>query len=569
MSAQEVTLPLERYDELRARARPVPEATPAPPLPFALEAVELDVRAGRASARVAQKLTLALYSDDWQSLSLPATGSITAARLGTLAGRLKADDAGVQLVVRGKGRHVVHVESVVPLDEDETAARVTRTLSLAIPRAAAISGSLSTDESDLEEVRIAAGGLPRGPAANARRLEFVAEPGGTLSLQLLGRARALDRAQLPLKCRAVAATLAEVGRTRTRLTAWIRSEILSGRLESLELALPGGFEVTGVKPAELGWEVKAGQLLVTPAAPAERTLELSVELAGEPQLTLDAPLVEPRGCSSSSLLSAVAVTADGFAEVVDPGSGRRAETADLDGLPTAALPAGAAYFVVRDKARAPRWSVTWSEGANVLGAQVDRLLVNLASGRAGRAGYELWAVVRATGATDVVLMPPPGLELLALERDGVPVSPGASEHGLVVPLASGGGPQVVHVLGLVELRIPAEGELAIPLPASSAPIARVEVVAALPADRAYALAREDQRGRTVGVPISRARAVDRAAKGLAALAAHHSSRVGDGGQAVAGAGAVEILQAAWSALVNKPGPLIIRVKPRRQKEEWF
>src|SRR5436305_1675215 len=44
--AQQVTLPLTQYEDLRARANPAAEALAPPPAPFALELADFDVTAG-------------------------------------------------------------------------------------------------------------------------------------------------------------------------------------------------------------------------------------------------------------------------------------------------------------------------------------------------------------------------------------------------------------------------------------------------------------------------------------------------------------------------------------------
>src|SRR5262249_59363127 len=60
LPAQQVTLPLARYEELRARANPEATPAPAPPAPFALESADLAITAGPISARIVTRLTLTL-----------------------------------------------------------------------------------------------------------------------------------------------------------------------------------------------------------------------------------------------------------------------------------------------------------------------------------------------------------------------------------------------------------------------------------------------------------------------------------------------------------------------------
>jgi len=566
--SQEVTLPLAQYEELRERARPTPEPKASPPAEYALEAAQVDIAAGRRSARVSQRLTLSIYTGEWLSLPLPAVGSLTSSQLGTLDGRVKAEE-GVTLVVRGRGRHVVRLDSVVSLAEDKSAARLTRSLALALPAAAAVTGTIASSDSEVQEITVVSGGLRRG-TGTATRIEFVGSPGATLSAVLLGKGRAVDATRLPLKFRAAAAARTDVGRTRVKVYGTVSVEVLAGQLERLDVALPEGFEVASVKPSELGWDVVEGRLVLTPVAPVEKTLVASVELTGEPKEAFAAPLLVPRGAAQLTLLSAVSVSADGLPEVTEPGAARRAEDADLAALPEDVRRSGASFFVVRDPLRPPRWSITWSEEAKVLAAQIDRMLVNAVVGTAGRAAYECWAVVRSSGTAQIDLKLPDGLELLSVERDGSDVRPGSSERGLTVPLAAGTGEQVIHVSALLSsVSVPVEGEMSIPVPGSSAPIARVEVRASLPAGRSYALVQKDRQGPIGAIPGAASRAAQKAPAGLGVLAQRKATASEQGEASFAGVAGAVVLDASWSALSEKPGPVLIQVKPARQKEEWF
>ena len=226
--------------------------------------------------------------------------------------------------------------------------------------------------------------------------------------------------------------------------------------------------------------------------------------------------------------------------------------------------------MVRDREQPPRWSVTWSEGAKVLAAQVDRLLVNFVAGEAGRAAYEFWAVVRSSGTTEIAFRPPQGLELVGVERDGVAIQPGLSENGLVLPLGAGAETQVIHISGLLAgVSLPVEGEYALAVPASSAPIARVEVIASLPPGRAYSLVHEDRRSGLPDVPDWQSQSPAAAGKGLSNLAVRRASSSERAPVSFTDLGRDASLAAGWSALTETPGPLVIRIKPSREKEEWF
>lgn len=563
--AQEVTLPLDRYEALRAQASAAqePPAAPKPPAPFALEAAAVEVHVGADSARVTQRLTLSLYAADWQVVQIAAAGSLTAAQLGTLEGRVQAEP--LALVVRGRGRHEVRIDSVVPLAVDATSARPTRLLRVDLPAAAAVTGSVHALD-DVEEVVFSAGGVVR--ATTGRRWDFAGAPGRALELTLLGKARAPLKARLPLKMKTVSTTLATLGRTRLAVRASVSVRVQQGQLDQLRLAVPQGLDVVSVSAPGAAWDVDGAALVVTPPAPVEDSWSLTVDLAGEPRDALPAPLLVPQGDPAPVLLAALKVEADGFPEVVDAGSGRRPEDEELLAVPDELKPAGVRLLLVRDAAHPPSWAVTWPQKSQVLGAQVDRLLVDVVAGRAGRAAYQCWAVVRSSGQTRLALRMPAGFEPIAAERDGVAVTPGVSEEGLLlVPLAASSDPQAVHVSGLLRQEVPAEGKLELPVPAASAPVASVELRAGLPGDRTYTLEAAERAHSFEAVPAARARQKG-AASGLGTLARPAAARLRASEPFRIPAGYARV-EARWSALSPAPGPLVLRVKPMRAKEEWF
>jgi hypothetical protein len=161
--AQQVTVPLSKYEELRARANPSADDPALPPAPFALEVADLSIQAGEASARLVQDLRLTLYTDRWQTIPLGGRGSFIASDFGDLEGRVEAKEGSWSLQARGRGAHRVRLESVVPVERDETATRPTWGFSLWVPPAAVVRGRIEAPPG-VEEVVIGGPGLVRRAA---------------------------------------------------------------------------------------------------------------------------------------------------------------------------------------------------------------------------------------------------------------------------------------------------------------------------------------------------------------------------------------------------------------------
>lgn len=207
----------------------------------------------------------------------------------------------------------------------------------------------------------------------------------------------------------------------------------------------------------------------------------------------------------------------------------------------------------------------------MLAAQVDRLLVDVAVGEAGRASYQLWAEVRNRGAQQLLFTLPAGFELIEARRDGSPVGPGTAGiqgGSLAVPLLTQEAPQVVYLLGVAAFALPGEkGPFEVALPALSAPAAQVEVRLILPGGRSYELA-DPTRAGTVGAPPQAAArlAANTMAQQVAVWTPNTSASPGN--LFPCPPGFVQI-NAVWSALSATPAALSLRAEAAKEKVQWF
>jgi hypothetical protein len=286
------------------------------------------------------------------------------------------------------------------------------------------------------------------------------------------------------------------------------------------------------------------------------------------------PLLVPADSHRPLLLTKAALRGDGLLELTDPGAVRAPAETETAGLSDDVRGAPGPPVAVLDPARPPRWRAEWADRTEVLAAQVDRLLVDVVVGEAGRAAYQLWAEVRNRGAQQLVIVPPPGFELVAGHRDGEPVSPGAAGAGLAVPLSSGETAQVIHLAGLLPVQLPkGQGRIELPLPALSAPAGRVEVRLILPGGRGYELA-EASRSGPIGLPPGHAaRSARRDQVVSANMIAQQVLSLPAGARTASNLFPLppgfRLLQAAWSALSPTPGPLAVRVENDKEDVEWF
>lgn len=579
---QEVLLPLDRYEALLQRADPEPTPKPDPPVAVAFEEARLllevggtgldegtDDRGGRRAgihaeegARLVQTFHLFLFGDGWQTLELPAAGTLLDADLGDLEGFLESGDAP-RLRLRGSGRHRVRLVTAVPVERDRSVTRDTRRLSFPLPAAAVVSGHLASAPG-LQEVEADSGVLL---TRESDGWSFSAQPGGTLSLTLLGSAKAPSRDGRPLRYEATSASVLRVTRTRSHLDVWIQAHVLDGRLESLPIPLPRGWDLVAADASPAAtWETVDGRLVFEPLQPVEDRLQVQVTLTGAADSAPSSLLPTPEGSVRTRFFTKLHVQGDGLARLEDPASGSYLGKPPED-LAADFLAAPGSLLRVASPQRPPRWRIEWSEGAEVLAADVRRLLVDVLAGENGEVFYQLWLETRSSGSPRLTLTPPAGFRVLVGGRDGSSLVPAAAGTDLALPLSSSRDLQVLYLAGLLPLTLPEKGPLQIPLPSLSAPARQVEVRVLLPGDRRYELADVTRRGyvspppQTVAV-VSQSNLATQVARSVGV-------RDGLGERLVPAPPGFVAVQAVWSALSPELSPLRLEVDDQKIRKEWF
>jgi hypothetical protein len=185
----------------------------------------------------------------------------------------------------------------------------------------------------------------------------------------------------------------------------------------------------------------------------------------------------------------------------------------------------------------------------------------------------MWAEVRNRGAQQLGVSLPAGFELMSAGRDGVPVAVGrmTASGGFAVPLQTGEAAQVVHLAGLLPLALPSgSADFQVPLPALSAPAARVEVRLILPDERPATLIDPSRNGGVrppPGTAVRRDAAVNAIAKQVLANT-RATAAVGGTGFFLLPPGFAEV-DAGWNALSAAPLPLGIRLKTEKESSPWF
>ena len=584
--AQEVTMPLKAFDALRAKAKAVEAVETEAPVPWALERVDLQMHLRGEAVHTRQIADLVLWSEGWQDVPLPLVGSPMEVDWGGLEGRLHIPGSLAEAVlkVRGAGRHRVEIRSVTNLQTAEDAERSTRFWQLKSPMAGAVGGFIQLEHAE-QEVSFGNGlrvapvqGLLTATEISGRH-DLALAQGREITLRVLGPRVAPDLNNLPPRWNYELSSTLEVGRTGVSLSAFVVLNVLQGRLESSDFAIPEGFEVASVEGDDQGWDVKDGILTVF-WQKRDYGFTIQVEMKGTARDRLDDPILRPiQGEVRRHLISAT-TRGDGLLELENAEVLRSATHEDKRAVGVGGdLFAGRA-FALKDPSTGPVWTVVWADSARVLSTQIDRLLIDVLVGRSGRAAYQFWAEVRNRGSGLLKIRPPRGFQWVSASRDGSPLVPGLSQAGtsqgdgesLAIAVDSGDQSRAIHLLGSIDLPLPdRDGVLKVPIPELSAPVARVEVRVSLPPGAGYKLREPSRRG-AVGLPPRQE--IDREnllqTNQMASQLAQYvpETAVSEGELWLVPSGFSQV-QAVWSALSPTPQPLQIVVETEREGSSWF
>lgn len=271
-SAQEVNLPLARYDELRARAHPEPEPEPEPPVPIAFEQAVVEIAAQSTtvgitgtSARMTTTFRVELRGTPTAPVALPFAGlaersAVEPRRDATL----HRHNGAVVLVAPQPGSYTVTVESVAALSEADGVSR------LELPATASPVATVEVElAAELESSAEAAVVISDDVTGSRRRLRLAPEQGKVPVLELRHRVAGAEEGRL--LARAAVVTV-EADKLRREWEDREQQEDFDEALETLDLGLE-----TGVKPLAVDIP-KSGKVLILRGVltPAEVTVELEV-----------------------------------------------------------------------------------------------------------------------------------------------------------------------------------------------------------------------------------------------------------------------------------------------------
>ncbi|MET0554139.1 MAG: hypothetical protein ABW221_13940 [Vicinamibacteria bacterium] len=472
-----VTLPLAEYDRLVERAASPQRPPEAAPVPAVLSSASLALRVADGAVRGTMVLTGEAYR--------PGPVRLFAGR-----GLLDARQAGRPLAVRiqGSGPEAVVTQPgplALTLDwAGEVATGPGRAwFEVPVPPAGTARATVDLPGPDLE-VQVTGGAVvERSSSAGRTLLDLALDPGAAAQVSWTVRETAAVAAPREVRFLSDLKTLVTAAESDLRLTTLVDLTVVQGEPNTVEVALPAGFELVAASGATLEDHARTPSgLKLTLREPERRRHQILLNLErAVADGSFKAELLLPTLAAAQRETGEVALEGVGTLELdaQEAGSLRRMDVSETGG-PLRALarePLLAAFRYHRRPDETPRLPVEVRRfpTAAVLAALAESASVTTLVTTEGRTLTEVSLTVRNQAQPFLRVGLPAGATLLSAEVAGEGVKPVTGADGTRVPLLRAGfrpnGPYTVSFVYLAPgAPFAKKGEAAFTLPRLDVPV---------------------------------------------------------------------------------------------------
>ena len=485
-----VVIPVDEYQNLRARAYPTERTPEPPPVDATLTRVDYDLHIAGELATGRASLTVDVLKDGWVRVPIPPGLLVREARLDGKLVSLVSGTPGKggnqpAAVLAHAGRAVLLLDIALPVSASageerialpSTSSGVTRA-SVQLPRQGV-------------DVRLA-GGLLAEKTETATESKWLAYARGNEPLTFTWHRKMEDHhVTLPLRQRGSLTQLTSLGEDATSLYAEVSLEVTQGAAKEARIQLPENITINQVSGAMVAdWEVKAGELAVTFLEPVEQSARFVI--TGESKTPRDGhiEIALLRLLNAEHDAGGVAVEVLGAGEIKDLKS-QGLENADAtelgDYVAGRQSPSMVAFRFRSGDAKATRsLAVDVARYAQqaVLMANVEEARYRVLVSKEGKMLVEAQYAIRNNSRNFLKITLPSGAAIWSASLAGKPVRPGqATDGSLLLPLEKARAGEeapvfVVEIFYLVRESAWADkGKATLALPALDLPVSRTGVL---------------------------------------------------------------------------------------------
>ena len=485
-----VVIPVDEYQNLRARAYPAEHGPEPPPVDATLTRVDYDLHIAGELATGRASLTVDVLKDGWVRVPIPPGLLVREARLDGKLVSLVPEMPGKggaepTAVLAHAGRAVLQLDIALPVNVSAGEERI------ALP-----STSSGVTRAQVQLLRQGVdvkltGGLLAENTEIGTESRWLAYARGNEPLTFTWRRKLEDHhITLPLRQRGSLAQLTSLGEDATSIYAEVNLEVTQGAAKEARIQLPENITVNQVSGAMVGdWEVKSGELVVTFLEPVEQSARFVI--TGESKTPRDGhiDIALMRLLNTERDTGGVAVEVLGAGEIKDLKS-RGLENADAaelgDYFASRQSPSMVVFRLRSGDSKADRsLAVDVARYAQqaVLMANVEEARYHVLLSKEGKTLVEAQYAIRNNQRNFLKVTLPAGAAVWSASLAGNPVRPGQSPDGsLLLPLEKARAGEeaplfTVEVFYLVRDAAWVEkGKATLALPALDLPVSRTGVL---------------------------------------------------------------------------------------------
>jgi hypothetical protein len=485
-----VVIPVDEYQNLRARAFPAERDPEPPPVDATLTRVDYDLRIAGDLATGRASLTVDVLKDGWVRVPVPAGLLVREARLD---GKLVSLVSGMPgkggnqpaAVLAHAGRAVLLLDIALPVNAAAGEERIT----LPSTPSGVTRAQVQLPRPGVD-VKLS-GGLLAEKTENASESRWLAYARSNEPLTFTWRRKMEDHhVTLPLRQRGSLTQLTSLGEDSTSLYAEVSLEVTQGAAKEARVQLPENIIVNQVSGAMVAdWEIKGGELAVTFLEPVEQSARFVI--TGESKTPRDGhiEIALMRLLNTERDTGGVAVEVLGAGEIKDLKT-QGLENADAtelgDYVAARQSPSMAAFRFRSGDARVGRSLVVdvarYAQQA-VLMANVEEARYRVLLSKEGKTLVQALYAIRNNQRNFLKITLSQGAAIWSASLAGKPVRPGQAPDGsLLLPLEkSRAGEEApvfaVEIFYLVRDSAWAEkGKAHLALPALDLPVSRTGVL---------------------------------------------------------------------------------------------
>jgi hypothetical protein len=481
--ARTVTLSLTEYNRLVDLAgRPAPPTT-APPVGAVLASADLRVRVDRDTVHGVFNLAGDVLRSGITRVPLISGATVLEANADGRPVPLAIDGGAHTALLPGPAPFAVTLEWGAPL----AFAPGRASFSMPVPPAGAARATIDIP-GEQADIHLSAGIITRRTVAAGRTVvEAALRPGTPAEVWWSMRDSTPVAAAREVRMLADVFTLVTIGESDLRMTALVDVTVVQGEPRTIDVRLPGGYELAGVTGSVIdSSEARDGIVVLTVSDPAVRRHQflLSLERTHEGgSFSIDTDFVALSGVQRDR--GEIGVEGVGTLELnaAERAGMHRIDVRELNPAlqSLARVPILAAFRYQRSAAAQVglAMNVQRFADAGVLAAVADRAVATTLITAEGRALTEVVLQVRNRAQPFLKVTLPPGAAIVSVEVAGEGAKPVVGSDGTRVPLLRPGfRPIGVYSVSYVYLHVAApfakKGELPMSLPKMDIPVGIVE-----------------------------------------------------------------------------------------------